>query len=253
MYLLLDLDNTILPSKEAYTKAINGLSIDWEQRGLGSQADFLSKYEVARNLVKTQLGNHSSNRLRLLCFKNMLDTQDFGITGKQIELLLWLEERYFYHFTESLRISRETEPRWKELFSVLSELFEAKQVCVLTNENLRTQLFKIKAFFPEELKWNLLTSEEIGIEKPHPDYFAYALKRVAKKSNECMMIGDNRKDDVDGANAMDIAGIHLTAIFGSQRQLIELPEMNRLGVGHKSIVNLETDNILTAIEYVRNK
>ncbi len=53
MYLLLDLDNTILPSKEAYTKAINGLSIDWEQRGLGSQADFLSKYEVARNSQNT--------------------------------------------------------------------------------------------------------------------------------------------------------------------------------------------------------
>jgi FMN phosphatase YigB (HAD superfamily) len=243
MFLLLDLDNTLLPSKQAYDYAITELSKDWKTKGMGSESDFISSYSESRKHIKIQLGHHSSNRLRLLCFKNLLDQRNYGIDGMDIDLLLWLEERYFFHFGKSLCDSRDRNPDWAKLFIHLKQVFETGNALILTNENLRTQLLKLRAFFPENLRILFLTSEEIGIEKPHPNYFEYALKKVNKKPSECMMIGDNWEDDISGANSSGISGIHLKSIFGQEKIVREL---NSVLPGIK---NFETDHILSAIEF----
>ncbi len=245
MFLLLDLDNTLLPSKPAYDFAIAELAKDWKNRGLGEHTDFLKSYQESREIVKLQLASHSSNRLRLLCFKNMIDRKKYGLTGEDIDLILWLEERYFYHFGNSLKKDRDENTQWAKLFSILKPILDDHQVLILTNETLRTQLLKLQAFFPRDIPIPFITSEEVGVEKPDKQYFQYALKKANKQNAECIMIGDNFIDDIQGANQSGISGIHLKSIFGLEKvpEPINSPE---------GLQNYSAENIIAAIDFAIN-
>ena len=50
----------------------------------------------------------------------------------------------------------------------------------------------------------IITSLEIGFEKPHPQIFLEALERAEVRPEEAMHIGDQPKSDVDGARAIGI-------------------------------------------------
>jgi len=45
----------------------------------------------------------------------------------------------------------------------------------------------------------IITSEEVGVKKPNPKIFKYALKKSKAKANESIMIGDNFEADILGA------------------------------------------------------
>ena len=53
----------------------------------------------------------------------------------------------------------------------------------------------------------LVTSEEVGKEKPHPYMFMSALQKVDLKANEVCMIGDNFKKDIKGSASLGIESI----------------------------------------------
>jgi putative hydrolase of the HAD superfamily len=54
----------------------------------------------------------------------------------------------------------------------------------------------------------VITSESVGVKKPNPKVFDYALQVVKATSNECMMIGDNLEADIQGAINCGIKAIH---------------------------------------------
>ncbi|TGL45245.1 HAD family hydrolase [Leptospira perdikensis] len=229
MALFLDLDNTLLPSKAAYEFAIGECAKDWKERKLGG--DFFSLYESARKKVKNQLIGHSSNRLRLLCFKLMMDafkkhpvenqktnssesksTNDFQT--KDIADVLWMEERYHFHFLSYLNAEAKKEIYQTKLFPKLVALSNKVPVFLTTNETLRTQLLKVSSFLPEQFRFTLITSEEVGFEKPTIKFFSYVLEVSGENSEDCILLGDNWEDDVLGANRHGIASIHIPNMWG---------------------------------------
>ncbi|WP_299203543.1 YjjG family noncanonical pyrimidine nucleotidase [Brumimicrobium sp.] len=54
---------------------------------------------------------------------------------------------------------------------------------------------------------DILCSEEVGVTKPHPLVFQGALSRTKAKANESIMIGDDFKADVIGAENAGIRGV----------------------------------------------
>jgi putative hydrolase of the HAD superfamily len=54
----------------------------------------------------------------------------------------------------------------------------------------------------------VITSESVGVKKPNPKVFNYALQIVKATPNECMMIGDNLEADIQGAINCGIKAIH---------------------------------------------
>ncbi len=55
----------------------------------------------------------------------------------------------------------------------------------------------------------LVISSEIGVMKPHPDAYQAVLARLARPAGETIFI-DDRKENVIGAQALGIHGIHYT-------------------------------------------
>jgi putative hydrolase of the HAD superfamily len=220
MVLLLDLDNTLLPSKSAYKYAIEGCQMDWDSKSFGG--DFLVLYEAARAKIKNQLKGHSSNRLRLLCFKIMLEDLNSGTNTATASDMLWLEDRYNFHFAQFLKKESQTEKYTRELFPKLINIAKEKKIILCTNETLRMQLIKLSQFFPKEFLYTLVTSEEVGQEKPSTEFFSYVLKLAGNEPNVCFMIGDNWDDDVLGAAKHGIVSIHLVEQFGVKHGVSEI-------------------------------
>lgn len=74
----------------------------------------------------------------------------------------------------------------------------------------------------------VVCSQEVGVEKPHPAIFEELLERLALAPALVAHVGDSRRDDVEGANAVGIHGLWLRRDGGGElASLDELPA--RLG------------------------
>lgn len=238
MALFLDLDNTILPSKEAYAYAIAECAKDWEERKLGGS--FLELYEAARKQVKTQLKHHSSNRLRLLCFKLMLETlrspHKNGFQTQNIQDVFWMEERYYFHFLSYYAEEKKKDKYQNSLFPLLVSLSKEFPIYLTTNETLRTQLLKVQGFLPEEFGFTLITSEEVGFEKPTKEFFQYVMRKANEDPKDCILLGDNWEDDIIGASSHGIACIHIPKMWG------EGDEVNLLSGGESKSIQKDQNS-----------
>ena len=50
----------------------------------------------------------------------------------------------------------------------------------------------------------LTVSEEVGVKKPNPEIFRYALKKAGATAEESLVIGDEMAVDIDGARSAGI-------------------------------------------------
>ena len=75
------------------------------------------------------------------------------------------------------------------------------QICVVTDMQAHFQVQKLKI---DNLIDYLVTSEEVGKEKPNPEMFLLALEKLDLQVNDVIMIGDNQKKDIEGARNLGI-------------------------------------------------
>lgn len=73
----------------------------------------------------------------------------------------------------------------------------------------------------------VLISAEVGVEKPHPEIFHAALRRLAVEPEAALHVGDQRLEDVEGAVGAGMRALHLlrTASGGDLRDLGSLPDL----------------------------
>ncbi len=79
----------------------------------------------------------------------------------------------------------------------------------------------------------IITSEKIGIKKPNPEIFVYALEKAKTNSKESVMIGDDLEADILGASKVGIRGVyfnpnnfkHSTQIWREINCLSQLQEL----------------------------
>lgn len=93
---------------------------------------------------------------------------------------------------------------------VLEELKGQYELLMLTNGSPQLQNIKLR-LTPELVPYfdHIVISGEFGIGKPDPSIFEHALKLTGHKPDEVLMIGDNLKTDIKGANATGISSVWL--------------------------------------------
>jgi putative hydrolase of the HAD superfamily len=94
-------------------------------------------------------------------------SQHNALFNNAIEVLEYLKEKYIMH--------------------IITNGFEEVQFKKLRNSNLLPFFDKI------------ITSEKVGVKKPNPKIFQYAMDISGASSNESIMIGDNFEADILGA------------------------------------------------------
>jgi putative hydrolase of the HAD superfamily len=201
-FLLIDLDDTLVASEASYPIAMERIGIP--------QTDPI--FLEARKLVKAGLTDlHPSARSRILYFKKYLELKNQFTTEKLLSLIHQYETELCKLLAESWQsLNRD------RLFTEFKSRFH--KIAVLTNETLRMQVLKLNSFDPQAKYFDILiTSEEVGAEKPSPEFFLTALKRLNAKPQDCIMVGDSFGKDIAPCHELQISAIKTIEFLDDQK------------------------------------
>ena len=93
-------------------------------------------------------------------------------------------------------------------FELLDYLKSKYQLHIITNgfeevQNIKLEKSGIRKYFNE-----IITSESVGVKKPNPKVFQFALDKTGALPAQSIMVGDNLEADIIGALDCHIASIH---------------------------------------------
>lgn len=190
----LDLDDTIYPYEPCHIEASLRVERKFTDLTGSSANDFATALSLAKEQVKSRLGATAASHSRLLYFKRALEILAFG---NRFDWALALDEAYWQTFIEEMKIFEGV----REFLVRLNSL--GIPIVVVTDLTTEIQLRKIIALDLQKLVSFVVTSEEVGIEKPDARPFNAAKELVGIKSKAIWMIGDSESKDIAGANAID--------------------------------------------------
>jgi putative hydrolase of the HAD superfamily len=189
---LIDLDNTLFAYGPAHAAGLFAARERCELR-LGIEAAAFDRFfEAARAHVKQTLGNTGSGHSRLLYFQRLIELS----TNKSDPMLaLELEKAYWRRFLSSAQL-------FPQVRDFIDELRYAKIPTALVSDlTTQIQLRKLVYFELDHAFDAVVTSEEVGADKPDPRMYETALAKLglAKGTARVWMIGDCPDKDVRGA------------------------------------------------------
>lgn len=115
-------------------------------------------------------------------------------------------------FDNALDILDYLRPQYK--MHIITNGFEEVQIRKLRNSNL-------SPFFDQ-----VITSEKVGVKKPNPVIFEYALEITGADAHESVMIGDNFEADIIGA--MDVGMQAIFCKFNGEIATRQVPTVDNL-------------------------
>lgn len=200
---LFDTDNTIYDypaADEAGKRAVRDkvtttLSI--------TGTDFNAAYLEARRQVKARLIGTASSHSRLLYLQRMLEIMGLG---SQVLLALDFEQTYWRTFLSSAELF----PGVKSLLDDIRLL--RIPISIVTDLTAQIQFRKIVYFGLDQYFDYIVTSEEVGHDKPHQAPFEIAVEKMQPQGKCIWMIGDDATNDIWGGrraiNAVTLQKVH---------------------------------------------
>lgn len=162
--------------------------------------DFLSEYSPI-NFSYWKLYREekvSKEKLRYGRLKDTFDKLNYSVSDDLIHLL---SEEYInelpsnnYLFDGAIELLEYLHPKYE--LHIITNGFEEVQ-------SLKLEKSGIKKYFNK-----IITSESVGVKKPNPRVFEFALKKARANADNSVMIGDNLEADIIGALNCGITSIH---------------------------------------------
>lgn len=147
---------------------------------------------------KYRLEQVTKHELKYLRLKKTFDALDYDVND---DIIHHLSEEYILKLPNYNNLFEGT-------FEILEYLQSKYQLHIITNgfEEIQTKKMEksgISKFFNE-----VITSESVGVKKPNPKVFEYALEKANTNASCSIMIGDNIEADIKGALDCGIRAIH---------------------------------------------
>lgn len=190
--IILDIDDTIYDYASAHKNAYEHLITSVEKETGKKVDDIKIAYEASRKQIHADLPEMASSHNRLLYIQRMLE----HLNVNSMNLSLKFYNTYWDNFIQNMT-----------LFDGVEEFLEFnkhKKICLLTDLTAHIQHRKIEMLNLHKYADYLVTSEEVGIEKPHPYMFMSALNKMGLMAHEVIMVGDSYKKDILGAKRQGI-------------------------------------------------
>lgn len=193
--ILLDLDNTLYDYGICNDNALKKVFFVVSKK-FGISEDMVKKdFHTARNQVKAILNGTASSHSRLLYFKKMIENLK-GTTD--VKFSLELHKIFWKEYFNYMRLRKDA----KEFLDFCEE--NNKKVAIITDLTTEIQLKKIKHLGITKYIHFVITSEEVGKEKPHTGIFHAALQKLRCSPNEVIIVGDDKKRDIQPAEKLKI-------------------------------------------------
>jgi len=193
-HIFFDLDRTLWDFDAAAEVAFEKIYEKYNLKSLGvpSAHEFHEVYHPLNEQLwvlyrADKITKDELNRTRFL-----KPLEHYGI--HDIELADHLSEDYVYWSPRIVRLV----PGTMELLDYLKPKYHLH---LITNGFQEVQHTKLSGSGMEPYFETLTVSEEVGVKKPNPEIFHYALRKANATVEESLMIGDEMAVDIDGARA----------------------------------------------------
>jgi HAD superfamily hydrolase (TIGR01549 family) len=189
--IIFDLDNTIYDYNNAHKKALEIL-FKYLKKTYNLNKEI--NYKKFNDIITNNLGKcTASSHNKILTFK--LICEDLDILPNK---LLEINEIYHNAFLKNMI-----------LYDNIIEFLElckknSIKICILTDYILEFTYKKLENLNIFNYIDSVITSEEIGYDKPNKLMFYAALDKLKLKNHEVIMIGDNYEKDIIGSNSINI-------------------------------------------------
>lgn len=183
---LLDLDNTLYDYNICYA-AGNDAVFPWLEEKTGRpRAELEPIYREAKRRNHLALAGTAASHNRLLYYQRLAELVGLNVFGTA-DTMLTLFWQAFLQKMQPL-------PGMLEFLRAI----RPAGICLVTDMTVEIQYQKIERLGIASLIDAIVTSEEAGVEKPHPWPFTLALKKLGASPEQACMAGDDFTKDVEG-------------------------------------------------------
>lgn len=204
-HIFFDLDRTLWDFDAAAEVAFERIYEKYNLKSLGipSAHEFHEVYHPLNEQLWVQYRADKITKDDLNRTRFVLPLEHYGI--HDTDLADHLSEDYVYWSPRIVRLV----PGTMELLEYLKPKYHLH---LITNGFQEVQHTKLSGSGLEPYFETLTVSEEVGVKKPNPEIFHYALRKAGAEAEESLMIGDEMAVDIDGARAagMDTLLFHPT-------------------------------------------
>ena len=193
---IFDLDNTLYSYDRAHAAAYAALqSYALQELGLDA-ASFDRLHEQASRTLEQRCHNGPAIHNRLIRFQILLE-----LLGRPIGKAPEMADCYW----RTLLGSMQAEPGAAETLQELRTM--GLSVGIGTNMTADRQLEKLRLLGLLPHVDFMVTSEELGVEKPDPRLFALCAEKAGAEPAECCFVGDSLKKDALAAQNAGLLGV----------------------------------------------
>ena len=112
----------------------------------------------------------------------------------------------------------------KEVVELL--VANGKEINLITNGFKEIQHIKLASCGLDKYVTRMITSEQVGHQKPHKKTFQYAMDQVGcNEATSCLMIGDNWRADVQGARDFGMSAIWISKEDMKDSTVMQMPDL----------------------------
>lgn len=193
--IIIDLDNTIYSYDECHSKGLEEVVIFIINcyKTKENKEEIKNIYENISKKLKYELTNTASSHNKCIYFKQLLEYLNLDIS-----VVPFLNDLYWKTFTNNITCFEGVND-----FIIWNKTLGVK-VGILTDYETEYQILKLNKLNIINYIDVIVTSEEVGIEKPSTQMFQTILRKLKLNEHEVIMIGDDFNKDIKGAININI-------------------------------------------------
>lgn len=191
--IIFDLDDTLYNYKVCHEHALQTIFKYLYSVYSEVTADFENTYLKITTDLKKELSNTASSHNKSIYLKHLLEKLNYGLSE-----FLTIQNLYWQSFYEKI----ECYPGVKDF--ILWNRNKKIKIGILTDYETEYQIIKLEKLGLLDYVDVIVTSEEVGKEKPSKQMFLTILEKLQLSTSDVIMIGDNLEKDIKGAYDLNL-------------------------------------------------
>ncbi|MCI8557397.1 MAG: HAD-IA family hydrolase [Lachnospiraceae bacterium] len=195
---IFDIDDTLYNYEKGHEEGMRRLCLYAKEHLQVEPEEFREAYKRTHHEITEKLGrDNAAIHSRSIRIQNLLEKW-----GKP----LFPHVKAMYHaYWDTLLKESGPEPGAVACMQELKDM--GITIGIGTDMTAMMQYEKLEAFGFAPYVSHIVTSQEAGVEKPHPDFMALCIQKSGVLPEECVFVGDNFKKDACGASAYGMHGV----------------------------------------------
>ena len=200
-HIFFDLDNTLWDFNKNSKKTLLELIVKFKlkDQGVIDPESFIESYQTHNEYLWDLYRHDKITKEKLTSERFLLTLKDYNINDQK------LANEFGNAYVRESPIKKELFPFTIKTLNYLKNQYSLH---IITNGFEEVQHIKLENCDLVKYFTHIITSEKVGVKKPNRKIFEYALKKANTSPKESIMIGDDLKVDIIGAQNLKIKSIY---------------------------------------------